>query len=935
MTEGTHWTRLKDVVADALELAPTERLEFLATACGDDAALRAEVEELLAQNDEDADTVFDRGALAVVEQITADLPLTEPPLALGPGVRIGRYTLGRLIGEGGMGRVFEATQEHPKRTVALKVMRPHSLAIGAEQRFHWEAEALGRLGHPAVAQVFEAGVEALADGSRVPWFAMQRIEGRPLHDTIDDLDREQRIRLFLDICDGVAHAHRRGVIHRDLKPDNILVDAAGKPHIVDFGIARAVDDDERSRALTLAGEVLGTLAYMSPEQVLGDRERIDARTDVYALGVILFEMLTGQSPHRFETGSLAEAALKLTREDARLAGSLDRTLKGDFEAVLAAALARESELRYPTVDAFADDVRRIQRNEPVRARAQTTLYQLSRFARRHRKLVIAVAGAFVLLTAGIIGTAIGLVQAQRARDEATAARARAETERDRAQAANEFLRRLLASADPEDHGRDIRLIDWLDMASAELAADETLEESVQASLRFTIGYTNWMLGRIEPASEQLEYATVAFDRTDGRGSPQAIEARGAWCEVALELGDLATAEKLLTDVRAAVANAAEAGVELPDWAHIRPFELEAELLDAKGEAEAAVAAYRRCLAMWLEIRPDGSDQVETARNNLAIALLHLGKPDESLELMRETVTNRAAAVGPDHAATWTARCNLASALGEIGDCAAAVALCEEIEDDVVRVFGPDHPRTLSLYTTRAVALGVLGRDEEALPLYRLVRDREIVRSGDENPSTLTARNNLAVCLATLGRIEEAVDELRSIHEVLSAPDTRVQNEALRINTCSNLASLLSRQGRHLDALPYSTQALKEFEELLGEASMQTLIARNNHVTLCWEIGRFDEAVELAERNLALAERNYPDHPYLDIAFRQNLARSYRHVGRTEDALPLFEAAWNGLSESEHADRERLDRYATWIVECLESLGRIDEAEVWRARIGGD
>ena len=296
---------------------------------------------------------------------------------------IGSYRIVRLLGEGGMGLVFEAEQEQPRRTVALKVIRAGLVTPSVLQRFERESQALARLHHPGIAQIYEAGAADYGLGSQ-PYFAMEFIEGLPLNRYAagNRLDTRQRLSLMIQVCDAVEHAHRRGVIHRDLKPGNILVDQNGQPKILDFGLARVTDSDVEATRQTDVGQLLGTLAYMSPEQVLADPLAMDTRSDVYALGVILYELLAGKLPYVISR-QLHEAVQAIREQDAAPLSLVSRAYRGDIETIVAKALEKDRERRYSSAADLASDIRRHLEDQPISAKPPSAVYQVQKFARRH------------------------------------------------------------------------------------------------------------------------------------------------------------------------------------------------------------------------------------------------------------------------------------------------------------------------------------------------------------------------------------------------------------------------------------------------------------------------------------------------------------------------------------------------------------------------
>jgi WD40 repeat protein len=392
----------------AAELPPEQRGAFLDAACGADAGLRAEVESLLTHatspsEGEDGDALLK----SPLVRLPVDLTLLPAPSTPGDEPRlpprVGRYRILRTLGVGGMGTVYEAEQDNPRRTVALKVIRPGLTSTGLVKRFTHEALILGRLHHPGIAQVYEAGVT----GEGQPFFALELIRGVPLdeHAQRHRLDPAARLALVAQVCDAVQHAHDQGVIHRDLKPANILVDETGQPKVLDFGVARATDADlQTTTGHTEVGQLIGTLAYMSPEQMVADPRLIDQRTDVYALGVILFELLAGRPPYELRNLPLAEAARVVRDHEPPRLGSIDARFRGDVETIAAQALEKDKARRYASTAELASDIRRYFKQEPIHARPASALYQLRKFAARHKALVSGAFGVFVALVAGLIGT---------------------------------------------------------------------------------------------------------------------------------------------------------------------------------------------------------------------------------------------------------------------------------------------------------------------------------------------------------------------------------------------------------------------------------------------------------------------------------------------------------------------------------------------------
>lgn len=443
--ERERYERVASVFAEALDRPTGERAAFVDTVCGDDAVVRRRVLDMLAIDGEDERTFVAR-ASGMAERVLRDAFSTAGATGADAGEpagdwmpeRIGPYEIVRLVGEGGMGSVFEARQDHPKRTVALKTLRDGLRSDALVRRFRREIGLLARLEHPGIARILDAGTAA-TDRGTVPYFTMEFIRGRPILEAAaaHDLDRRERVAVMAEVCDAVQYAHQRGVIHRDIKPANILLEERAesdtgtrfgprvRPRVLDFGVARATAGDADDGTLvtleTDPGRIVGTLAAMSPEQVAGRGAEVDTRTDVYALGVVLYELLSGRPPLDVAGASLAEAARIIRDVEPPRLGTVDRELRGDLETIVAMALEKDPARRYASASELGADLRRFLADEPIAARPATTFYQVRKFARRHRAIVavtLAAAAGLALATAASVRWAL---LAERSREAEAAA----------------------------------------------------------------------------------------------------------------------------------------------------------------------------------------------------------------------------------------------------------------------------------------------------------------------------------------------------------------------------------------------------------------------------------------------------------------------------------------------------------------------------------
>ncbi len=499
---------------------------------------------------------------------------------------IARYRIVRLIGEGGMGAVYEAEQDQPRRTVALKVIKPGMASPALLRRFEQEAQALGRLQHPGIAQIYEAGTADTGFGPQ-PYFAMEFIRGSSLREYVEQhrLNTRERLEMMAKVCDAVHHAHQRSLIHRDLKPANILVDETGQPKILDFGVARVTDRDAQATSQTDVGQLIGTLAYMSPEQVSADPLELDTRSDVYALGVILYELLAGQLPYNIGD-KLHEALHAIREQDPNRLSSLSRAYKGDVETIVAKALEKDKARRYSSAADLAADIRRYLTDEPIEARHPSLGYQLQKFARRHTAMVAGVAAVFVVLVAGIAASSWQAVRASRAeqaavlgrdravqaekttavaRDQAvqsqqaaTAAEAQARKDRDQAveqkqradtEAASEtavsafWQENLVAQA----KDGDLSMRAALDQAAAKIKADDK-QPLVEAKVRESVAKAYMVLSAWAPAQQQMERALAIRRRVQGEEHPDTLETKTSLAALYLASERTVDAESLLNGI---------------------------------------------------------------------------------------------------------------------------------------------------------------------------------------------------------------------------------------------------------------------------------------------------------------------------------------------------------------------------------------------------
>ncbi|MBK9387827.1 MAG: protein kinase [Planctomycetes bacterium] len=918
---------LRDLVAQCLSRMDREGEGALEALCAEHPSEAAELRGALAR----------LGGLGLVAEQAA--PQDAMPEELG------EFELVRKIGEGGMGVVYLARQKSLQREVALKLIRPDRLGLGiSRERFVREIETIARLSHPGIVPIYAAGEER-----GVPYYAMELLSGSTLEEVIErvggkrerglsgsDLyaavraadeaaDAAERVaegwfsaswtelalRIALQVAEALQHAHERGVLHRDVKPSNVMLTRDGRALLLDFGLATRED----AQKLTRSGTAVGSLPYMAPEQHRA--EELDARTDVYALGLLLYELLTLRSPY---LGASAEETRRRVLDGAaEPIRKCNPAVPWDVQTVCAKAMDREPARRYPSMAALASDLRSLLELRPIAAAPPSRWLLAQRWAQRRPAAAAALAIASLALLAGIPlflwndwryrreieherdvavferGRAetnakradeqrqLAEANARRADEQkqlAVANQARAEAQAARAAAVLAFQRRMFRSADPGENGREVKVVELLRMAALEADSGYAGQPEVEAAVRLSLGETFAALSLLDEAEQQLRAALALLDSVEGAEPRDRAELEFQLGRVRFSQDQLEEAERLLESARASYVAAEGEGSR-----NAATVELElASLMRARGKVNEALARVAAVCERLDRTLGDGDRATLDAWGQYGQLLALAGQQTRAEQVLRETIAKKQKLFSPESPDLLVTRINLATVLYQLEQHAEAHALAKEVRAIQERVLGPDHAHTLVSLSTEATTLGELKDLAGAAKLERDLWDRRSRVLGPDHADTLRSGGNLASTLAGLG--EDAESE-RITREVLEKRLRVLGPEHWETGASHNhLASLLQKRSDFAAAHEHLVRAVACARASFGGEHWIVGAFLNNLGRCETNLARFDEAERSLLEAHAVLEKVLPaGHARIHSAIR-NLVALYEKSGDAEQR-----AAW--------------------------------------------
>ncbi|MGH8193413.1 MAG: tetratricopeptide repeat protein [Woeseiaceae bacterium] len=900
---GSNWARARALFERALELAPDDRTAFLERECSGNDELKHDVLDLLradAATGGMLDAPLDAAAADFLDGVPADATRRT-------GTEVGAWRLLEELGHGGMGVVYLAERaDHAyEQRAALKLVRGGLVSGALEKRFLRERQILARLQHPGIARLLDGGFT----GEGQPYLVMELVEGEPVTDWAarNGLDVRQRLQLFLEVCDAVQYAHRQLVVHRDLKPANILVTAEGRVRLLDFGVARLLDDATEEAGLTRTGMLLLTPEYAAPEQIRG--EPATTATDVYGLGAVLYELLSGKRIRQLDSPAFTDVLRTVQAEIPRLvshedlSASLRRRLSGDLETIVHCALASEPERRYPTVDALAADVRGHLDDRPVLARPDSVRYRLGKYLRRHRLGVTVSAAIAVLLALGVAGT---LWQAQEARREAS-----------RAREMSAFLQDLFTAVEPEDTlGRVVTARELLDIGAARID-NLRADPDVRVDVLLTLGDLYYRLGVFDQAEALLVRAEREAVAAFGENHVRTVEVQNS-------LGYIFTETGRYDDAEAVVVRALAASRRLDDPLVLSySIDALANLRSDQGRYDESRNLRRELLDLNTRLHGANSWEVAATLQALGTMEMDLQNFGEADRLLAEALRREREIVGSLHPSV--ANTLEVIAVLKLGEGRPREAEPYQREALAIRteVLGEDHPDVARSLDQIALILQRQNRGAEAVELYERALELRRRVLGAKHARVADTLTNLASVDYQAGDLTGALARQREALDIYR--EAFGEEHPLVANGMSNLGAILRELRQFDEAEPILNRTLDLRRQLLGEEHTDVAVSLLHLAILHRRTDRLPAAEQEFRQALAIFAARLPeDHPRL-AETRMGLGATLVLAGRAAESLPLLESAFADVRARIEGDDVRVAESQLWLGMALARLSRAAEA----------
>jgi eukaryotic-like serine/threonine-protein kinase len=918
--------RANDIFLRAVDIERAEeRQAFLESECTGDSALRGQVDSLLAASERPA-SFLDRPAIAVLDSLNPAFP----PLGEGPGDIIGPYKLLQLIGEGGFGVVYMAEQEAPvRRMVALKIIKPGMDTAQVIARFESERQALALMDHPNIAKVLDAG----ATESGRPYFVMELVKGITITEFCDrnHMPSQARLKLFIDVCRAIQHAHQKSIIHRDIKPSNVMVtlhDGVPVVKVIDFGVAKATAQKLTARTLfTAYGQMIGTPVYMSPEQAEMSGLDIDTRSDVYSLGVLLYELLTGTTPldvQRLFAAGYAEMQRLIREEEAIrpstrlsslgekatvLAGNrgtdpktLAQLLASDLDWIVMKALEKDRNRRYDAPSGLAEDIQRYLQNDAILARPPSAIYRLRKFASRHRVAVLAAFAITGALLLGIVAATWQAVRALRAEAKVQAAIVHSERSlfealaaKERVDAVNKFLATdLLGQANIGnqpfigqdggriDRNRNVTVGELLDRTAKIIDKRFANQPLIEAAIRLTLGETYMELGRLSEAQANIERSLALRTAELGPDDPDTLTSKNALAFLSLEEGQQTRADRLSDETLA---------------------------------------------ARTARLGPDHLDTL-TSKLTRALVLPGNGKAEQAITLLREVVAARSAKLGPAHPDTLDAKFRLAGH-SQLKD---RKPLLYDVLDAQIAALGDDHPRTLLTKLSLAMVCEATRDQAQAEKFYRELVETCSAKLGSDHPLAQQSIYFLAHLYIAQGEFAKAEPLIRM--GAASRQGSRIDHP-MTLWFLRQLIVSHQRKGERDQAEPLLRELAERWKKHAGADSSQYALVLSELGSSLLAREDCAEATRILRAALSIEQKGKPD-AWSTFHTQWLLGASLLCQKNDAEAEGLLQAGFEGLRRHETSiplqTKTQLIESLKHVVRLYESLHKPEQAAKWRKEL---